>query len=159
MSSHSRSVTPSQSVIEDWLLFGGFDDTPVAGPSLGPSSGLPTAVQCPVAAGPITGPSQELDLDPAPRGPSAGGWPWLYVSDMAAGFRAVEKLQRSGVRLTSAFESAFVGHEFKSSTYSENHKAYKDALSIPGEVPRWEAFGRTKAGLWSEFRKKWGKKH
>ncbi|TFK82514.1 hypothetical protein K466DRAFT_568379 [Polyporus arcularius HHB13444] len=88
-----------------------------------------------------------------PEGPH--GWPLLYASDMIRGFRKVSELMSSGLALKDAFVAAFPGHQFKGSTYGENHKAYTNAIEVPGEIEQWLELGRAPSGKWALFRKQW----
>ncbi|RPD56582.1 hypothetical protein L227DRAFT_614458 [Lentinus tigrinus ALCF2SS1-6] len=100
-----------------------------------------------------------LDLDPAPRGTSRAGWPWLYACDMIAGFQALSSLTRTaGVTQPQAFAVAFSGHTFVRATFAENYQGYNVALAHMGEIQQWKSLGRTDSGKWTEFRKQWGRK-
>ncbi|KAI0744590.1 hypothetical protein C8Q76DRAFT_687957 [Earliella scabrosa] len=122
-------------------------------PSMLPRSGSTPSLESSSAPPPSS--KFPLDLSPAPRGPSPAGWPWLYTCDMAAGFDAMSALMASGVRVEPAFEAAFPGHKYKHSTVGDNFKAYKNALKEPGAVDAAVRHGRTVAGEWSGFRKRW----
>ena len=95
-----------------------------------------------------------LDLSTAPRG--RFGWPWKYVCDMADGFAAMRKLQDGYPPLSTAeaFETVFK-EKYKSSTYSEQFRAWRDAGELPGERARWTGFGRDEKGEWSKFMARW----
>ncbi|TFK82749.1 hypothetical protein K466DRAFT_568241 [Polyporus arcularius HHB13444] len=88
-------------------------------------------------------------------------WPYLYAVDMIKGFRRMDEFMTSGplpkgghgAAQKAAFAAAFPGHDFKSSTYGENHKAYTNALAVPGAIEEWEGMGRVQQGKWALFRK------
>ena len=81
----------------------------------------------------------------------------MYTCDMAAGFDAMTALMNNGVRVERAFETAFPGHQYKHSTVGDNFKAYKNALKEAGAVDAAVRHGRTRAGEWASFRKRWFK--
>ncbi|PIL25555.1 hypothetical protein GSI_12393 [Ganoderma sinense ZZ0214-1] len=95
-----------------------------------------------------------LDLSTAPRG--RHGWPWKYVCDMADGLAAMRKLQDSYPSLSTAeaFESVFK-EKFKSSTFSEQIRAWRNAGEVPGERARWINMGRDEHGEWTKFMIRW----
>ncbi|KAI0730480.1 hypothetical protein C8Q76DRAFT_792640 [Earliella scabrosa] len=133
------------------------DDGPASSriPALLPRAGSAPCVASALSAAPSQ--HTDLDLTPAPRGPSSAGWPWLYTCDMAAGFDAMMSLMSDGVRVQPAFETAFPGHKYKHSTVGDNFKAYKNALKARGAVEEAVGAGRTPAGEWAAFRKRWFK--
>ena len=75
---------------------------------------------------------------------------------MAEGFAAMRKLQDSYPPLSTAqsFETVFQA-KFKSSTYSEQIRAWHAAGEVPGERARWINVGRNEHGEWSEFMTRW----
>ena len=100
------------------------------------------------------GTSSTADWGPAPRG--RHGWPLVYAMDMAFGFAAVQKFQTTmGMKLPDAFQAAFPGHTYKSSTYNDHFRAWEAAGHVAGEQERWIGYGRTSQGLWSAFAKMW----
>ena len=130
-------------------------DLPQATPPLPslfpPSPGLTTVIP------PSSDPSEPLDLSSAPRGRRTP-WPWRYVTDMAAGFAAMRKLEdveRMGT--AAAFHEVFQA-PFKQSTFNDQMRAWRAAGSKPGERERWIAAGRTDQGEWLRFMKVWRQK-
>ena len=75
---------------------------------------------------------------------------------MADGFAAMRKLQDGYPPLSTAeaFETVFK-EKYKSSTYSEQFRAWRDAGELPGERARWTGFGRDEKGEWSKFMARW----
>ncbi|KAI0681910.1 hypothetical protein C8T65DRAFT_703818 [Cerioporus squamosus] len=130
-SSSSSAVTPSPSAVT-------------------PSHSAVTPSRTPSSSS-LTLPDGGLDLEPAPRGPSASGWPWMYACDMIAGFKAIDALRRTGLKIPAAFTHAFRGHEYHSSTFNDNQAVYNAARAVPGELERWRELGRQPSGKWSEF--------
>ena len=79
---------------------------------------------------------------------------------MAAGFDAMRALQDSTPKVTrdDAFTQVF-RHKFMTSTFNQQHSAWRAAGKIPGERERWVAAGRSDRGEWSAFMREWrGKK-
>ncbi len=99
--------------------------------------------------------SASSSLPHTPRGPRSSGWPLRYAVDMIRGFQRMHDMMATGSSQKDAFAAAFPGHELKTSTYGDNHKAYSNALRVPGVVEHWVGLGRTQAGQWSLFRKEW----
>lgn len=82
----------------------------------------------------------------------------MYACDMIAGFKAMEALRRTGLKIPVAFTHAFRGHEYHSSTFNDNQAIYNAARAVPGELERWRDLGRQASGKWSEFRRQWRSK-
>ena len=125
---------------------------------LGPLPALFPSELAPVTPMASSSSTSSLDLSSAPRGPRT--WPWRYVCDMAAGFDAMRALQDSTPKVPrdDAFTQVF-RHKFTTSTFNQQHSAWRAAGKIPGERERWVAAGRSDRGEWSAFmREWWGKK-
>ncbi len=88
----------------------------------------------------------------APRGPH--GWPLKYVVDMAIGFQSMRSLEDQGMPTRVAFKEAFY-QDYKTSTFSDNSRAWKAASLVEGEIESWVVHGRQPAGEWALFMKKW----
>ncbi|KAI0689275.1 hypothetical protein C8T65DRAFT_746230 [Cerioporus squamosus] len=155
-SQHADFSYGSPSLDADWASLG-IEDVPVVQVA-GSSSSSAVAPSRSASSSNLTLSDAGLDLDPAPRGPSSTGWPWLYASDMIAGFKAMEALRRTGLTIPAAFAHAFRGSDYVRGTFNENQAVYNAARQVPGELQRWRELGRQDSGKWSEFRKKWGRK-
>ncbi|KAI1789208.1 hypothetical protein LXA43DRAFT_1063076 [Ganoderma leucocontextum] len=146
--------TPSQPDVsfsplaQDWLPYSALNETLAPIPALFPSE--------PDYAEALNAPStsEPLDLTIAPRGRFL--WPWKYVCDMAEGFAAMRRLEDGSPPLPTAkaFETVFHA-KFKSSTYSEQVRAWRDAGAVQGERARWINIGRAEGGEWSRFMNRW----
>ncbi|KAI1792446.1 hypothetical protein LXA43DRAFT_1060710 [Ganoderma leucocontextum] len=139
------SITP---FAQDWLAYSALNETLPPIPAL-----FPPELDCAEALN-MPSTSEPLDLTIAPRGRFQ--WPWKYVCDMAEGFAAMRKLEDGSPPLPTAkaFETVFHA-KFKSSTYSEQVRAWRDAGAVQGERARWINIGRAEGGEWSKFMTRW----
>ncbi|KAI0696218.1 hypothetical protein C8T65DRAFT_698468 [Cerioporus squamosus] len=138
---------------DDWSGLAISDAVPAASsssviPAASPSAVTPTRSSSPImksrsaSSSTLTLSDGGLDLEPAPRGPTATGWPWMYACDMIAGFKALEALRRTGLKNSAAFPNAFRGHKYIRGTFNENLAVYKAAQEVPGELEHWRELGR-----------------
>ncbi|KAI1789497.1 hypothetical protein LXA43DRAFT_1062859 [Ganoderma leucocontextum] len=99
-------------------------------------------------------PGPSYDISSAPFGRHR--WPLKYVCDMALGFDLMRALEDAHppMKTIDAFKAVFQV-EYKSSTYSEQERAWRAAGEKPGERDRWIALGRDPRGEWAKFMQRW----
>lgn len=98
------------------------------------------------------------NVSEAPVGPR-GGFPLMYVCDMAAAFDEIARLERQGTKREVAFGLVLPKPDFdwKPSTFSDQKRAWEAAELSRGEQELWISYGRSAAGKWARFMKKWRK--
>ncbi|KAJ6542573.1 hypothetical protein B0H19DRAFT_1126218 [Mycena capillaripes] len=92
-------------------------------------------------------PSGLESLRNAPPGPRGRGWPFMYVVDMAVGFREMVRLQQTQHKTRAEAFPLVFRKEYNSSTYSDNFRIWEKsdkALKL-----KLEKLGRSSGGEWT----------
>ncbi|KAJ7023747.1 hypothetical protein C8F04DRAFT_1193161 [Mycena alexandri] len=88
-------------------------------------------------------------VDKAARGPSKGGWPFISLRDMAAGFMLLDALGVKARNRPEKFQEIF-GCEYKNPTYAENRRVWDRACRM--DLDPQKIIGEIKPDTWSKFR-------
>nr|GAT45900.1 predicted protein [Mycena chlorophos] len=124
----------------------GFPPTPVLTPALtSAASSAPSSV-------PVTPVSASLEL-PAVTANSSKGFAGMYVVDVVAGFNHIDALASRGMGIAARFEAAFPGRRYIQVTYNENRRKWEKGRADLRQAAL--DAGRTPAGLWQEYTRKY----